>query len=160
MLLTQDQNMEVSNTIQQGEIYTTLVEATCEDGYNWRKYGQKQVKGSEFPRSYYKCTHHDCPVKKKVECSHEGHVTEIIYKGVHNHPKPPSAAPSATVMAQDGQGEETQVVINVYSSESAKEEEENSVTQIGCDDEEYETESKRRLIPHSDPFAFILYHSK
>ena len=37
------------------------------DGYNWRKYGQKKVKGSEFPRSYYKCTHPSCPVKRKVE---------------------------------------------------------------------------------------------
>eukprot|EP00268_Persea_americana_P056716 TRINITY_DN6728_c0_g1_i1.p1 TRINITY_DN6728_c0_g1~~TRINITY_DN6728_c0_g1_i1.p1 ORF type:complete len:741 (-),score=186.62 TRINITY_DN6728_c0_g1_i1:224-2446(-) len=60
-----------------------------EDGYNWRKYGQKQVKGSEYPRSYYKCTHPNCQVKKKVERSHEGHITEIIYKGAHNHPKPP-----------------------------------------------------------------------
>ncbi|KAK3425181.1 hypothetical protein EUGRSUZ_F01981 [Eucalyptus grandis] len=60
-----------------------------EDGYNWRKYGQKQVKGSEYPRSYYKCTHPSCQVKKKVERSHEGHITEIIYKGAHNHPKPP-----------------------------------------------------------------------
>ncbi|XP_050237779.1 probable WRKY transcription factor 2 [Mercurialis annua] len=59
-----------------------------EDGYNWRKYGQKQVKGSEYPRSYYKCTHPNCLVKKKVERSHEGHITEIIYKGAHNHPKP------------------------------------------------------------------------
>ncbi|KAJ0438087.1 putative transcription factor WRKY family [Helianthus annuus] len=56
-----------------------------EDGYNWRKYGQKQVKGSEYPRSYYKCTHPSCQVKKKVERSHDGHVTEIIYKGAHNH---------------------------------------------------------------------------
>ncbi|XP_073150346.1 probable WRKY transcription factor 2 [Henckelia pumila] len=60
-----------------------------EDGYNWRKYGQKQVKGSEYPRSYYKCTHPNCPVKKKVERSEEGDITEIIYKGAHNHSKPP-----------------------------------------------------------------------
>ncbi|KAG0463668.1 hypothetical protein HPP92_019737 [Vanilla planifolia] len=59
-----------------------------EDGYNWRKYGQKQVKGSENPRSYYKCTHPSCPTKKKVERSLDGHATEIIYKGTHNHPKP------------------------------------------------------------------------
>lgn len=64
-------------------------DSTAEDGYNWRKYGQKHVKGSEYPRSYYKCTHQNCPVKKKVERSHEGHITEIIYKGAHNHPKPP-----------------------------------------------------------------------
>nr|XP_043619052.1 probable WRKY transcription factor 2 [Erigeron canadensis] len=61
--------------------------ASSDDGYNWRKYGQKQVKGSEYPRSYYKCTHPNCPVKKKVERSHEGHITEIIYKGEHSHPK-------------------------------------------------------------------------
>ncbi|GLT83783.1 hypothetical protein SLE2022_020540 [Rubroshorea leprosula] len=69
--------------------------ALPEDGYNWRKYGQKQVKGSEYPRSYYKCTHLNCQVKKKVERSHEGHITEIIYKGAHNHPKPPPNRRSA-----------------------------------------------------------------
>lgn len=59
-----------------------------DDGYNWRKYGQKQVKGSNYPRSYYKCTYLSCPVKKKVERSPAGHITEIVYKGSHNHPKP------------------------------------------------------------------------
>ncbi|XP_078181473.1 putative WRKY transcription factor 4 [Carex rostrata] len=58
------------------------------DGYNWRKYGQKQVKGSEFPRSYYKCTHPNCPVKKKVERTLDGQIAEIVYKGEHSHPKP------------------------------------------------------------------------
>ncbi|XP_020578727.1 probable WRKY transcription factor 4 [Phalaenopsis equestris] len=67
-----------------------VVDKPVDDGYNWRKYGQKQVKGSEYPRSYYKCTHPNCPVKKKVERSLDGQVTEIIYKGKHNHPKPPS----------------------------------------------------------------------
>ncbi|KAH6822435.1 WRKY DNA-binding protein 3 [Perilla frutescens var. hirtella] len=64
------------------------VDKPTDDGYNWRKYGQKQVKGSEFPRSYYKCTHPNCPVKKKVERSLDGQITEIIYKGQHNHPQP------------------------------------------------------------------------
>ncbi|KAK3037451.1 hypothetical protein RJ639_031945 [Escallonia herrerae] len=61
------------------------ISKNAEDGYNWRKYGQKHVKGSEFPRSYYKCTHPDCLVKKKVERSHDGQITEIVYKGAHNH---------------------------------------------------------------------------
>ncbi|RDY02486.1 putative WRKY transcription factor 33 [Mucuna pruriens] len=61
-----------------------------QDGFNWRKYGQKQVKGSENPRSYYKCTHPSCSVKKKVERSLDGQITEIVYKGHHNHPKPQS----------------------------------------------------------------------
>ncbi|XP_071725738.1 probable WRKY transcription factor 2 [Rutidosis leptorrhynchoides] len=85
------QNLEVrhDNDVDQrtnGDI-TSANGASSDDGYNWRKYGQKQVKGSEYPRSYYKCTQPNCPVKKKVERSHEGHITEIIYKGGHNHPK-------------------------------------------------------------------------
>lgn len=59
-----------------------------QDGYYWRKYGQKHVKGSEYPRSYYKCTNTNCPVTKKVERSHDGYVAEIVYKGIHNHPQP------------------------------------------------------------------------
>ncbi|KAF0927718.1 hypothetical protein E2562_035969 [Oryza meyeriana var. granulata] len=61
---------------------------SSDDGYNWRKYGQKQMKGSENPRSYYKCTFPSCPTKKKVEQSPDGQVTEIVYKGAHSHPKP------------------------------------------------------------------------
>ncbi|PSR86214.1 WRKY transcription factor [Actinidia chinensis var. chinensis] len=67
-----------------------------EDGYNWRKYGQKQVKGSENPRSYYKCTFPNCPTKKKVERSIDGQITEIVYKGNHNHPKPQSTRRSSS----------------------------------------------------------------
>ncbi|GMH05105.1 hypothetical protein Nepgr_006945 [Nepenthes gracilis] len=55
------------------------------DGYNWRKYGQKQTKGSECHRSYYRCTVTNCPVKKKLGWSYDGHITEIIYEGQHNH---------------------------------------------------------------------------
>ncbi|KAL6534225.1 hypothetical protein OROHE_013150 [Orobanche hederae] len=58
------------------------------DGHNWRKYGQKQVKGSEYPRSYYKCTHPNCPIKKKVEKTLDGRIAEIVYRGEHNHSEP------------------------------------------------------------------------
>lgn len=67
-----------------------------DDGYNWRKYGQKQVKGSENPRSYYKCTFPNCPTKKKVERSLDGQITEIVYKGSHSHPKPQSTRRSSS----------------------------------------------------------------
>lgn len=63
-------------------------EKPASDGYNWRKYGQKHVKASECPRSYYKCTHLNCPVKKKVERSFDGQVSGIVYKGHHNHDLP------------------------------------------------------------------------
>ncbi|WOL17625.1 WRKY transcription factor SUSIBA2-like isoform X1 [Canna indica] len=67
---------------------SSILEKSAEDGYNWRKYGQKHVKGSEYPRSYYKCTHPNCQMKKQIERSHDGQITEISYKGKHDHPKP------------------------------------------------------------------------
>ncbi|XP_008776094.2 WRKY transcription factor 44 isoform X2 [Phoenix dactylifera] len=82
------------------------------DGYNWRKYGQKQVKGSECPRSYYKCTHPNCPVKKKVERSLDGQIVEIVYKGEHNHPKPQppkrlSSGSQGQTVVSEGHGRES-----------------------------------------------------
>lgn len=41
--------------------------AANDDGYHWRKYGEKQVKGSPYPRAYYKCSHEGCMAKKIVE---------------------------------------------------------------------------------------------
>ncbi|CAN0896443.1 Probable WRKY transcription factor 57 [Linum grandiflorum] len=57
-----------------------------EDGYRWRKYGQKAVKNSPFPRSYYRCTNSKCTVKKRVERSSEDPTTVITtYEGQHCH---------------------------------------------------------------------------
>nr|AFK33760.1 unknown [Medicago truncatula] len=57
-----------------------------EDGYRWRKYGQKAVKNSPFPRSYYRCTNSKCTVKKRVERSHEDPTIVITtYEGQHCH---------------------------------------------------------------------------
>ncbi|KAF4361586.1 hypothetical protein F8388_007602 [Cannabis sativa] len=57
-----------------------------DDGYRWRKYGQKTVKNSKFPRSYYKCTYQGCNVKKQIQrlCIDEG-VVVTTYEGMHNH---------------------------------------------------------------------------
>ncbi|KAK3134817.1 hypothetical protein QOZ80_5BG0411080 [Eleusine coracana subsp. coracana] len=60
-----------------------------EDGYRWRKYGQKAVKNSPFPRSYYRCTTQKCPVKKRVERSFQDAAVVITtYEGKHTHPIP------------------------------------------------------------------------
>ncbi|XP_071722326.1 probable WRKY transcription factor 26 [Rutidosis leptorrhynchoides] len=74
----------------------TRDQTKLEDGYNWRKYGQKQVKGSENPRSYYKCTFPNCPTKKKVERNLEGQITQIVYKGNHTHDKPQNPKKSSS----------------------------------------------------------------
>ncbi|KAG7635889.1 WRKY transcription factor 1 [Arabidopsis thaliana] len=67
-------------------------EKVMEDGYNWRKYGQKLVKGNEFVRSYYRCTHPNCKAKKQLERSAGGQVMDTVYFGEHDHPKPLAGA--------------------------------------------------------------------
>nr|AVK51630.1 transcription factor WRKY33-2 [Sinapis alba] len=93
---SQTETRQNNNTHHQDVSYNGREQRKGEDGYNWRKYGQKQVKGSENPRSYYKCTFPHCPTKKKVERSLEGQITEIVYKGSHNHPKPQSTRRSSS----------------------------------------------------------------
>lgn len=93
---------DFSRSDQRSESSSLAVDKPANDGYNWRKYGQKHVKGSEYPRSYYKCTHPNCPVKKKVERSLDGQVTEIIYKGQHNHQPPQSTKRGKDTGGLDG----------------------------------------------------------
>ncbi|PWA75564.1 WRKY domain-containing protein [Artemisia annua] len=58
----------------------------ADDGYKWRKYGQKSIKNSSNPRSYYKCTNPHCGAKKQVERSNDDPDTLIItYEGLHLH---------------------------------------------------------------------------
>ncbi|KAF8081796.1 hypothetical protein N665_0866s0004 [Sinapis alba] len=59
-----------------------------DDGYRWRKYGQKAVKNNPFPRSYYKCTEKGCRVKKQVQrLSGDEEVVVTTYQGVHTRIK-------------------------------------------------------------------------
>ncbi|KAL4032257.1 hypothetical protein IC575_005325 [Cucumis melo] len=58
-----------------------------DDGYRWRKYGQKAVKNNKFPRSYYKCSNEGCKVKKQIQrLTKDEEVVLTTYEGVHSHP--------------------------------------------------------------------------
>ncbi|XP_016470435.1 putative WRKY transcription factor 49 [Nicotiana tabacum] len=64
----------------------TCGNAMADDGYKWRKYGQKSIKNSPYPRSYYKCTNPRCGAKKQVERSSDEPDTFVItYEGLHLH---------------------------------------------------------------------------
>ncbi|KAJ6762280.1 WRKY TRANSCRIPTION FACTOR 55 [Salix koriyanagi] len=58
-----------------------------EDGFTWRKYGQKEILGSKFPRAYYRCTHQNlyhCPAKKQVQrLDDDPFQFEVVYRGEH-----------------------------------------------------------------------------
>ena len=73
------------------------------DGYRWRKYGQKNIKGSSFPRSYYRCTERGCPARKKTElrrASEDGEMeTVVCYEGEHTHAKPSGGGGRAETLA-------------------------------------------------------------
>ncbi|KAL3380507.1 hypothetical protein AABB24_000913 [Solanum stoloniferum] len=60
------------------------------DCWSWRKYGQKPIKGSPYPRGYYRCSSSKgCSAKKQVErCSKDASLFVITYTSSHNHPGP------------------------------------------------------------------------
>ncbi|CAL9757164.1 unnamed protein product [Musa acuminata subsp. burmannicoides] len=60
------------------------------DLWAWRKYGQKPIKGSPYPRSYYRCsTSKGCQARKQVEQSRaDPGMLLITYTAEHNHPMP------------------------------------------------------------------------
>ncbi|XP_010275648.1 PREDICTED: probable WRKY transcription factor 71 [Nelumbo nucifera] len=70
-----------------------------EDGYRWRKYGQKAVKNSPYPRSYYRCTSQKCSVKKRVERSFQDpSIVITTYEGQHTHQSPSTLRGNAAAM--------------------------------------------------------------
>ncbi|KAG2302771.1 hypothetical protein Bca4012_061101 [Brassica carinata] len=76
-----------SSALQRIAFHTRSDDDVLDDGYRWRKYGQKSVKNNAHPRSYYRCTYHTCNVKKQVQrLAKDPKVVVTTYEGVHNHP--------------------------------------------------------------------------
>ncbi|KAK2995838.1 hypothetical protein RJ640_006177 [Escallonia rubra] len=67
-------------------------EGLSSDMWSWRKYGQKPIKGSPYPRGYYRCsTSKGCLARKQVERNRSDPnkwVFIVTYTGEHNHPMP------------------------------------------------------------------------
>ncbi|KAK4770819.1 hypothetical protein SAY87_031351 [Trapa incisa] len=60
------------------------------DSWAWRKYGQKPIKGSPYPRGYYRCSSSKgCPARKQVERNRDDpQMLVVTYSCEHNHPWP------------------------------------------------------------------------
>nr|ACR38087.1 unknown [Zea mays] len=112
------------------------------DSWAWRKYGQKPIKGSPYPRGYYRCSSSKgCPARKQVERSRaDPAVLLVTYTFDHNHeaprPKsscchqqgrPPAPKPDEPVVAvaeqedepEDWQEPEQKVVLGLAGPETA-----------------------------------------
>ncbi|KHN40435.1 WRKY transcription factor 22 [Glycine soja] len=66
------------------------VENLSSDIWAWRKYGQKPIKGSPYPRGYYRCSSSKgCLARKQVERNRSDPTMFIVtYTAEHNHPAP------------------------------------------------------------------------
>ncbi|XP_015068568.1 probable WRKY transcription factor 27 [Solanum pennellii] len=78
-----DQSPRVFNEVLQEEL--------TDDKWAWQKYGQKSIKGSPFPRNYFKCSASNCKATKIIEKSPKNEKYFLVsYSDVHNHDPPPS----------------------------------------------------------------------
>ena len=62
--------------------------SSLQDGFKYRKYGCKKVKGSQYPRNYYRCAFPGCSVKKIEETvlNHQNQpIIQVSVTGTHCH---------------------------------------------------------------------------
>ncbi|XP_059628746.1 probable WRKY transcription factor 43 [Cornus florida] len=76
----EEQNMEIRGGNNNNRLMLP------DDGYEWRKYGQKFIKNIAKFRNYFRCRKRRCGAKKRVEWSTlEPDNLQVVYDGVHSH---------------------------------------------------------------------------
>ncbi|XP_066309320.1 transcription factor WRKY19-like [Miscanthus floridulus] len=69
-----------------------------DDGLSWRKYGQKDILGAKYPRSYFRCTHRhaqSCQASKQVQRTDgDPLLFDVVYHGAHTCAQGAAAHPS------------------------------------------------------------------
>ncbi|KAL6619058.1 hypothetical protein ACP70R_034197 [Stipagrostis hirtigluma subsp. patula] len=81
---------------------------TMDDEFIWRKYGQKDIHGSKYPRLYFRCTYKDdrgCVAKRQVQQSDaDPSVYLITYFGEHTCCRDAADEPPAPFVINFGSG--------------------------------------------------------
>lgn len=64
-----------------------IIKESMDDGFTWRKYGQKEIFSAKHPRNYFRCTHkyeENCQATRQVQMSEQQpQMYEITYFGEH-----------------------------------------------------------------------------
>ncbi|KAK7396974.1 hypothetical protein VNO78_18138 [Psophocarpus tetragonolobus] len=135
------------------------------DFWSWRKYGQKPIKGSPYPRGYYKCsTSKGCSAKKQVErCRTDASMVIITYTSTHNHPCPTTiTTTNSPQQPKESESETTQDVSTTSKEEDQEhieeEQKDNKLSDEGTKEENFHyLQSPIRcsqdiIIEQEDPF--------
>ncbi|KAF5730037.1 hypothetical protein HS088_TW20G00407 [Tripterygium wilfordii] len=106
----------VAKSRSRKNLHKKVVQQAAEGGsqsdmWAWRKYGQKPIKGSPYPRSYYRCSSlKGCLARKQVERSGSDPTQYIItYTAEHSHTHPTRrrSLPGSTRTNKSSQHKET-----------------------------------------------------
>ncbi|KAE8671259.1 putative WRKY transcription factor 69 [Hibiscus syriacus] len=147
------------------------------DLWCWRKYGQKPIKGSPYPRGYYKCsTSKGCSAKKQVErCKTDASMLIITYTSTHNHPGPDLNTKNRTQSPKEPEPNDSGEDRKHHQPEVSQEEVKNGLPIKTSSDEDASEEEpfhylksplkfpKNTIINQEDPFTgnlegtFLLY---
>ncbi|XP_028771045.1 probable WRKY transcription factor 35 isoform X1 [Neltuma alba] len=110
-------------------------EGLASDSWSWRKYGQKPIKGSPYPRGYYRCsTSKGCSARKQVErCRTDASMLIVTYTSTHNHPPPDRPSNSNLNLPQNSQNqtvEDLPATLKVEDQEEKEREKDHKPTTV------------------------------
>ncbi|XP_074560354.1 transcription factor WRKY19-like [Curcuma longa] len=94
-----------------------------DDGFTWRKYGQKEILGAKYPRAYFRCARrasHGCPAKKQVQRSEDDpSVYDVTYHEDHTCLQQPREEKEEQGGAMQGQQEQSAAAQKLEGEELA-----------------------------------------
>ncbi|GMI69476.1 hypothetical protein HRI_000616900 [Hibiscus trionum] len=127
------------------------------DSWSWRKYGQKPIKGSPYPRGYYKCsTSKGCSAKKQVErCKTDASMLIVTYTSTHNHPCPGLSTKNRTQAPKEPETNDGDDDQHEVSPEEVKNEfpVKTSSDEDASEEEHFHYLQSPLMLPQEDPLS-------